>query len=421
LKRATQRGARIYLDLSRLLSAGRRRTPSGIERVELAYAKHFGRADGTRFVAYFLGRLHVLPARFASAYVETIERAWRYSGSTRRAKATTFMVCMYVLLLAISLCALLLRQRTRSDAAAVYISLSHENLTAREAITYFKTRTGAKLLFFVHDLIPVTHPEYVRPGQSRLHRRRMDNVGALADAVLVNSAATRDAFLAHLNGKRVPKIRIVHLGVASNARAKAQQSSGSSSGSPYFLCLATIEPRKNHLLLLNLWRNLLTESATVPRLIIVGRRGWENEMVLDMLERCAAIAGTVEERRNVRDDELASLLRGARALLLPSFVEGYGLPVAEALDAGTPVVCSDLPALREIGGNVPEYLDPLDGPGWRKAVLDYSEPASPRRAAQCQRMLAWQAPLWDSHFEQVSRIVEDLMGASDRDGEQFSR
>jgi glycosyltransferase involved in cell wall biosynthesis len=208
----------------------------------------------------------------------------------------------------------------------------------------------------------------------------------------------------------------VHLGVAASLPARLNEAANPADGLPYFLVLATIEPRKNHLLLLNLWRTLVGESVTVPRLIIAGRRGWENEMVLDMLERCDAIADVVEERRDLADAELGRLLQGARAVLLPSFAEGYGLPVAEALAAGAPVICSDLPALREVGGDVPEYIDPLDGLAWRQAILAYSQASSPRRALQCERMRSWSAPRWERHFEQVSAILEDLVQAGHPQG-----
>jgi len=278
----------------------------------------------------------------------------------------------------------------------------------------FKSRRAAKLVCFVHDLIPITHPEYVRPGQAGIHRRRMDTVAALADVVLVNSAATQATFLRYVEGKpNVPKVHVVHLGIVPNQPNDANESSVDAAVLPYFVMLATIEPRKNHLLLLNLWRGLVAVCAAPPRLIIIGRPGWENEMVLDMLERCEAIAGVVEQRRNLSDEAVGHLIRGARAMLLPSFAEGFGLPVAEALAAGTPVICSDLPALREVGGDVPEYLDPMDGPAWRKAILDYAQAASPRRAAQCLRLRSWSAPDWGQHFEQVSIILEALMRAEE--------
>jgi glycosyltransferase involved in cell wall biosynthesis len=164
-----------------------------------------------------------------------------------------------------------------------------------------------------------------------------------------------------------------------------------------FVCIGTIEPRKNHLLLLNLWRRLASVGPA-PHLVLIGRRGWENENIIDMLERCTVLQGVVEERSVMADDEVRTLLLGARALLLPSFAEGYGLPLAEALALGVPAICSDIPALREVGAEVPEFLDPLDGPAWRQAIVDYAHPDSPRRAAQLARLASWPAPTWPAHM-----------------------
>ena len=103
-----------------------------------------------------------------------------------------------------------------------------------------------------------------------------------------------------------------------------------------------------------------------------------------------------------RTREVASLLAGARALLFPSFAEGYGLPLAEALALGVPALCSDLPALREVGGEVPDYLDPLDGAALapRRAGLRRSRlsRAAPRSSAASRD---WRAPGWDAHFAAV--------------------
>jgi hypothetical protein len=180
-------------------------------------------------------------------------------------------------------------------------------------------------------------------------------------------------------------------------------------GEPYFICIGTIEARKNHLLLLNLWRHMAEtqEPATIPRLIILGRRGWENEQVIDMLERCPALRGHVEEMNGCPDRRMNELLQGARALLLPSFAEGYGMPVAEALSVGTPVLCSDLPALREAGGAVPDFIDPLDGPGWKAHILDYFQ-RGPRYAAQVARMPFWHRPSWADHIRIVCDAISDL-------------
>ena len=139
--------------------------------------------------------------------------------------------------------------------------------------------------------------------------------------------------------------------------------------------------------------------------MLVGRRGWENENVLDLLERCTLLKGLVTEAGSLPDPAVATLLAGSRALLFPSFAEGYGLPLAEALAAGAPAICSDLPALREVGGDVPEYLDPLDGAGWRRMVLDYAGPESRSRAAQLARLRSWVATRWDEHFDAVDGML----------------
>jgi glycosyltransferase involved in cell wall biosynthesis len=174
---------------------------------------------------------------------------------------------------------------------------------------------------------------------------------------------------------------------------------------PYFVFLGTIEPRKNHLLLLNVWRRLVEETkdgnAPIPKLVLIGRRGWENENIVDMLDRCPALKDHVIEASRLPDPDAQDLMRQACALVLPSFVEGFGLPIAEALEMGVPVLCSDIPAHREVGGAVPEFIDPLDGPGWLRAIRDYAAPGSWRRRAQVKRMAEWSRPSWDDHIKAV--------------------
>jgi glycosyltransferase involved in cell wall biosynthesis len=95
-------------------------------------------------------------------------------------------------------------------------------------------------------------------------------------------------------------------------------------------------------------------------------------------------------------------------LLFPSFAEGYGLPLAEALALGVPVIASDLPALREVGGVVPDYLDPLDGAAWRNAVADYVRPDSLARRAQLARLAGWTPPSWSAHFAILDEVLDGL-------------
>jgi glycosyltransferase involved in cell wall biosynthesis len=93
---------------------------------------------------------------------------------------------------------------------------------------------------------------------------------------------------------------------------------------------------------------------------------------------------------------------------MPSFAEGYGMPVTEALALGVPVLCSDLPALREAGGEVPLFLDPLDGPAWQRAIDDLASPDSREHAAQRQRLAGWHTPTWPEHIAIVLELLHKL-------------
>lgn len=91
------------------------------------------------------------------------------------------------------------------------------------------------------------------------------------------------------------------------------------------------------------------------------------------------------------------------------------MPVTEALLSGTPVICSDLPALREAGGNVPDFIDPLDGPEWIRAIMDYSGSQPVMRDAQLDRLRDWTAPGWHDHITVLLDLVRELdAGKEDR-------
>jgi glycosyltransferase involved in cell wall biosynthesis len=389
---------RIILDLSRLLSRAREAVPTGIDRVELAYAQYL-LANAPERVCFGamhpLGHWGLLPQGLARRFVERTARHWASPDIAAPAAKRAAAGLRAALLLGGT--GRLRRRRARS----VYLLTSHHHLNKPRLIESVLEREHASLICMVHDLIPIEYPEYARPGEPERHRARMETVARLADGVITNSLATKQALLPYLaRVGRAPPVVVAHLGVR---RARPPIPAGPSY--PVFVCIGTIEPRKNHLLLLNLWRRMATAQTLPPQLVIIGRRGWENENIIDMIERCQVLQGVVEEHNVMSDDDVRSLLLGARALLLPSFAEGFGLPLAEALALGVPAICSDINALREVGGDVPEFLDPLDGPAWMQAIEDYTRADSTRRDAQLQRLQAWQAPTWPAHMAIAMTLI----------------
>jgi glycosyltransferase involved in cell wall biosynthesis len=398
----------IIFDLSRLVSRAGRETPTGIDRVELAYAKHL--LAGSQPLCFTMltamGRFGPLPRAAAEDYVHAVAEVWRHSSSAGEIRRTIRLARR------LHAAALVRQERGiqfRSGVGPpVYLLVSHHHLERRGVIARLKQKTRARFVCLIHDLIPIEYPEFALPGQDQKHRRRIETAAALADAVIVNSTVTREAFQPYLaRAGRAPPVVIAPFGVDMPA---SPPDGPPAPAPPYFVCVSTIEARKNHLLLLNLWRQLSDEFGDrVPRLVLVGQRGWETETAIDMLERCPALRGVVIERGNLPDSDVARLIKGARALLLPSFAEGFGFPLVEALALGVPVISSNLAALRENGREVPEYFDPLDGIGWRTAVTDYWLPQSARRAAQLHRLAGWTPPRWEDHFAAVDALIAGVL------------
>lgn len=416
--------SRIVLDVTRLTTRAGHAVATGVDRVELAYARRALAQEPGRvgFAAIVGGRAVPVPREAVARFVEALDAKWRGGrGDHKAAQAlarrlgATFELSApapppaldEALRGALNLRgqAILAASRAAVAAGETYLHVSHIRLDRPQVFARIG-KAGAKLVMLIHDLIPIRFPEYARAGEDDRHRRRMTTAIEAADALIANSEDTaRDlAAFADEIGMTLPPTVAAPLGLEPDFAADAPPLV---TPKPYFVTLGTIEPRKNHLLLLHVWRRLAERmGAETPTLVIVGRRGWENEMVVDLLERAHAIRGHVIEANDLPDTALASLVKGARALLFPSFAEGYGLPLAEALALGVPALASDLAAFREVGGGRVETLDPLDGPGWEAAVSDYAADPSPRRAQALARLRDYCAPSWNEHFA----IVRETTG-----------
>jgi glycosyltransferase involved in cell wall biosynthesis len=296
--------------------------------------------------------------------------------------------------------------RSRSGSGRPYLNVGHTGLND-PAFRKWIARLNVAPIYMVHDLIPITHPEYARPGEAERHAQRMATVLATAAGIIGNSNATLESLKSWGGVHQMPSppTRAIWLGTASLKAGTVQQPAERA----YFVTLGTIEGRKNHLLLLNLWRDWAEGGRTaIPKLVIVGQRGWAAEQTFAMLDRCPGLKLHVVELPDCDDATLASLIGNARALLFPSFVEGYGMPLAEALAAGIPVIASDLPVFREIAGSIPTYCDPLDGLSWREAIMAYIPIDSAIRANQCAAISNYSAPTWTVHFKKLDLWLVEL-------------
>jgi glycosyltransferase involved in cell wall biosynthesis len=295
--------------------------------------------------------------------------------------------------------------QSRPATGALYLNVGHTGLD-EPSLPQWVWKNELRAVYLVHDLIPLTHPQFCRAGEGSKHAKRMESILSSASGVIANSQATLTDLqrFARQCGRRVPP-NIVSLIAGDQVRRNQPPMR---LDRPYFVVVGTIEARKNHMLLLEVWRKLVCELGdAAPKLVIIGQRGWEVEPVLAILDNLADLEGYIIEMNKCDDEEMAGLIVGARAVLLPSFVEGFGLPVVEALQLSTPVIASDLPVYRELAANVPTYLDPGDRGSWLKVIKDFLTDSSERRR-QLTAMADFQPPTWRSHFCQIEQWLGQI-------------
>ena len=435
---------RLYLDVTRIATRMIGSAPTGIDRVEYAYATEilckpsdidcvsiittplFTGAVGKEVIREVLGRVAAAWKAGSSPgedilyqdlkdYLETplnLQRTQSFRISGRSLLERTRSQAIYPIRSLARASVRLKRWIKRgSGQPALYLNTSHTQLDRLERFTWTEP-ASVRCVFFIHDLIPIDFPEFVSPGSCKRHEDRMHTVSSLASGIIVNSGYTARSVAAYLDAQKVPTppIEVIPLGVTDWFLDK-RRLDPPRGAVPYFVIVSTIEPRKNMLFLFAVWRRLSEIFGTAtPRLVVVGHRGWENENVIDVLERSRGLAPLLVEVSGLSDAGLASLISGATALVSPSNVEGFGLPIAEALSLGVPVIASDIPAHREVGGPHATFIDPIDGMKWVSTLKEFAEADSDRRKHGMVLASNYHPLTLPEH---VSRAREFIQGVAD--------
>jgi glycosyltransferase involved in cell wall biosynthesis len=245
---------------------------------------------------------------------------------------------------------------------------------------------GAAQVVTIHDLDYLLHPQRAEaemrrdfPALAAAHAQR-------ADQVIVSSRYAAAEVAARLGVARA-KVSVCSPGVPEWASAIAAERAVRRISPGPILFLGTLEPRKNVGGLFEAYARLRTRRVDTPPLVMAGKA--RDSVVHELAKlREAPLAGHVELRGYISDAERQQLYRSATMLVLPSFEEGFGLPVLEAMACGLPVVVSDRGALPEVAGDAASPIPPGDADALAAAMERLLDPENARRASERGRSRA---------------------------------
>lgn len=226
---------------------------------------------------------------------------------------------------------------------------------------------GKKSVITVHDLIPQLFPRTTTLSTrisfyiTRIASKRVGSI------ITVSNSTSQDI---ESNWKPKRPIFVTRPGISRLTHLK--KNINHAPKEEYFLSVSTLEPRKNLSTLVLSYLAALKENESIHDLYICGGGGWKGEE--EKLRKLAAPSnGKIRFMGYVPDEELIDLLRNCRAFFFPSFYEGVGVPPMEAALAGAPVICSNIPSLRELLDDVAFLIEPEDIDTWKKTFISASK------------------------------------------------
>lgn len=270
-------------------------------------------------------------------------------------------------------------------------------------------KQGVRIVAHVYDIISVTHPQYCL---ERGVYHFMDYIAAhlqYADDLIVNAGATRDELkqLADQLGTQLPPCHVVPLGADFRQRDPAvveevpEQVRRAAEAAPYILMVGTIEPRKNHKLLLEAYEKGLKQAGY--HIILAGYMGWNMEEFARQLYEHPDYGRGIWHFDGLEDAAIDYLYQHARFLAFCSYTEGFGLPLLESVQRGTPVIAADIPVSREVAGEYCSWFKQDDAADLCRAVMEYED--EQKYQEKKNSLKAYRPVSWEQCCEQLENVL----------------
>jgi glycosyltransferase involved in cell wall biosynthesis len=286
---------------------------------------------------------------------------------------------------------------------------------------------GVTIVSVIYDLIPLTHPQYFDDGLVADFQRWFKWVSQTADGFIAISKTIRDQTQTHVRqgiaeNKPQQWFDYFHLGseldlTQKDGIVRQKVKKPFENGHPLYLMVGTIEPRKNHEYLLDAF-DLLWQKGWDVNLCFVGKVGWKCRALIKRVKNHSEYKQRLFMFNDLNDTELEYCYLKSRSLVLPSYVEGFGLPLVEAMQRGLPAMASDIPVFREVGGDFIACFD-LEKPETLAALIRHYEESGEFPALK--KVEDWSWLNWEGSAEQlltriISHITVDKYSLNNRRG-----
>lgn len=267
------------------------------------------------------------------------------------------------------------------------------------------------LVVSVHDAGFVIHPESYTDRGRAFHALGVEVAARRADLVLTGSQAAADELVEHTPIER-SRIRVIPYGVdhdrATPGEVDATLHKFGLAGTPFVLWVGTIEPRKNVGTLVAAFAELARATRLPHHLVLAGPQGWLSEDLIGPADQ-RSLGDRLRIVGRVTDAELRALYAAADAFALPSRHEGFGIPTLEAMAQGTAVVCSDIPALREVSGGAARLVPAMSVGDWTLALSEVLADEGERKRLGAEGRARAEQFSWERTARETRQAYRELI------------
>ncbi len=274
-----------------------------------------------------------------------------------------------------------------------------------ETVRREKPVQGYKLIQVVYDLIPVFFPHLFGLPLFRPYTQHMFETAAISDGLLaISKSSMRD--MERFCDKLLidcPPIEVIRLGDDFTGKVSRKPLLSSLEPGNFILCVGTVEVRKNHQLLYMAYKQGIAEGKRMPKLVIVGGKGWYTGDVMYAFEHDPDMKDLVYIGGRT-DEELEWLYQNCLFTIYPSVYEGWGLPIAESLARGKLCISSNTSSMTEISGKLIDYFSPYDSRECLNAIMRYTN-TEVLESKELEIKNEYKLHTWDQTYNQVDKIL----------------